>query len=367
MSPSLRMSLFAMLALLLVGGVAHAETTVPWILKQRVGDVWIMTRDLKPLDLAVNDTLPAETIVVTRETGRAVLVRGGEHIILQPNTRLMLLKSGDVATRLEQTRGKATYQVTRRIIPHFRVDTPFVAAVVKGTVFEVDVTENEARVAVQEGMVAVKSRGGRAATLLQPGMVAAVGAARTTVIDLTDSGGQARKVSRDELSGTRGFLGTIDWNSFGVEPAPAGTTAVGAPALRQSVGESVDREHLQLRLQSNESAALDFMGGAAWHLDPKSGDRARKDDGTSADSPGTSGLAQAAPAAPAASTAPTSLAIPGESSLLNSLYVPPWRQRQNVTLEFLFASTMLGRIAIGMMAVLLVYFISRRVQRLRRR
>lgn len=354
----------AALALLLVGGMARAETALPWIIKQRVGDVWIMTRDLKPLDLAVNDVLPADTVVVTRETGRAVLTRGGEHIILQPNTRLMIPKSGDVSTRLEQTRGKATYEVTRKIIPHFRVDTPFVAAVVKGTVFVVDVSETEARVEVSQGLVAVKSRDGRAATLLKPGMVAAVGAVRTTVIDLTDAGGHSRKVSGDEVSGTGSPLNAIDWDNFGIEPAPGATTVSTAPALRQSLDENHDREHLQLRLQPSERGAFDIIEGATWQMGPPRRDSAREDDAPPAASSGTSGLAHADQPAPHAGT---HTAIRGGSSLLKSLYVPPWRQRQNVTLEFLFASTLFGRIAIGMMAVLLVYFISRRIQRIRRR
>jgi hypothetical protein len=57
-----------------------------------------------------------------------------------------------------------SFRVDRRNVPHFEVTTPFLAAIVKGTKFEVSVHDDHADVNVSEGKVEVRSAISRAAT-----------------------------------------------------------------------------------------------------------------------------------------------------------------------------------------------------------
>jgi hypothetical protein len=123
-----------------------------------------------PAAVQPNQALPGDSWVETGSSGRAVLVRGLETIALGPNSRVQL-PSQEVNgnTQVLQTLGKALYQVGKQKAPHFQVDTPYLAAVVKGTTFIVSVSEAGSSVDVTEGLVLVTTPDGSDSEFVKPG------------------------------------------------------------------------------------------------------------------------------------------------------------------------------------------------------
>ena len=78
-------------------------------------------------------------------------------------------------TRLVQQVGTMLYKVHHTGVPHFAVQTPMLAAVVKGTSFTVIVEKDRAAVQVTDGVVEVSSAVGQARRLVERGVTVYVG------------------------------------------------------------------------------------------------------------------------------------------------------------------------------------------------
>jgi hypothetical protein len=141
-----------------------------WRIVQSAGAVKAGGAGFMPAAVQPNQALPADAWVETGAAGRVVLVRGLETIALGPNSRVQL-PSEDVNgnTQVLQTLGSALYQVGKQKAPHFQVDTPYLAAVVKGTTFTVTVTDASSSVDVTEGLVQVTTPDGSDAEFVRPG------------------------------------------------------------------------------------------------------------------------------------------------------------------------------------------------------
>jgi FecR protein len=117
-------------------------------------------------------------VINTGRNGRAVLVRGEEYLVVAPNSRIRVAdpaKSGGF-TQIVEHFGNVIYKIKKMTMPHFAVETPFLAAVVKGTTFSVTVTEKGASVQVIEGKVEVATRDGGATFMVLPGDIGSVSA-----------------------------------------------------------------------------------------------------------------------------------------------------------------------------------------------
>jgi len=136
--------------------------------------------------------------VLTGETGRAVVVRGGEYVIVSPKSRLRIAKpkSESGFTQFIQYAGSVLFKIEKKETPHFRVETPYLAAVVKGTTFNVAVTPAGATVQVTEGRVEVSTLDGGAIDLIVPGRVARVDAGDRQLLKVL---GQDEKAIRSPL------------------------------------------------------------------------------------------------------------------------------------------------------------------------
>src|SRR3546814_9337413 len=122
--------------------------------------------------------------VITGPNARAVLVRGEEYAIVAPNTRLEIAdpaKSGGLWQIVESS-GNIVFSIKKKLTPHFGVQTPYLAAVVKGTTFSVTVDGTGASVQVVEGAVEVSTLDGGARDLILPGAIATVGATDHSVL-----------------------------------------------------------------------------------------------------------------------------------------------------------------------------------------
>ncbi|KPH04839.1 hypothetical protein CO657_36290 (plasmid) [Rhizobium acidisoli] len=113
-------------------------------------------------DLRTGDVVPNGAWVSTGPRGRAQLVRGVETIGLQPNTTASFTtKPGGFftprKTEIVQQVGALDLEIEKLSQPHTTVQTPYLAAVVKGTIFHVTVGKTKASVAVDRGLVQVTS------------------------------------------------------------------------------------------------------------------------------------------------------------------------------------------------------------------
>lgn len=117
-------------------------------------------------------------VITTGPNARAVLVRGEEYAVVAPNSRLQVADpaaTGGLTQFLEKI-GNVVFSVKKMANPHFGVQTPYLAAVVKGTTFSVTVDDSGASVQVVEGAVEVATHDGGAREVLRPGSIASVGA-----------------------------------------------------------------------------------------------------------------------------------------------------------------------------------------------
>ncbi|MBJ3784023.1 FecR family protein [Devosia sediminis] len=141
----------------------------------------------------------------TGADGRVGLTRGKETIELGSDSEITLLDAGsELKTSVKQNHGTVTVDVERRNVHHFSVQTPFLAAVVKGTRFTVIVGDGGAEVDVDRGVVQVQDTSRDLVTEIRPGQQAAV----LKDVPLNVSGGG--QVAIFTFEGERVVPGTTD-------------------------------------------------------------------------------------------------------------------------------------------------------------
>ena len=176
--------------LIVLASPAMAKDGAAWIVTQKSGDVRVLRNGVQPASLAVRSALSAGDVIATGSNGRAMLTRGGDYVVVAPGRRLLLPKEEQKSgfTRLIQQVGTMLYKVKHTGVPHFAVETPILAAVVKGTSFTVVVDDKRAAVQVTEGLVEVSAATGDARRLVEGGMTVYVGRERPSEIVVVKPG-----------------------------------------------------------------------------------------------------------------------------------------------------------------------------------
>lgn len=151
--PLLRALLLA--ALVLLPATANASD---WVVKRVSGIVYFVAPGVEAFRVKKGMVFEKGYTIGTRAGARALIGRGSETIAVGPNTTFAMstFRSNGAKTTLLQRKGTIEVDVEKRQQPHFTVETPFFAAVVKGTRFEVNVQGKQARVSVERGVVAVE-------------------------------------------------------------------------------------------------------------------------------------------------------------------------------------------------------------------
>ncbi|WP_186418736.1 FecR domain-containing protein [Bosea sp. CS1GBMeth4] len=158
---------------------AAQEQDNVWRVGKVSGEAWIAGAAVQQASLGNSAALRPGDTIRTGRTGRVLLVRGAESMLVSPNSQVVLPTASGAgrSTTILQQAGSILLDVEKRNVQHFEVETPFLAAVVKGTQFRVTVTPGGARVDVQRGQVEVADfRSGQYA-LVQPGQAASVAGA----------------------------------------------------------------------------------------------------------------------------------------------------------------------------------------------
>ncbi len=220
------------------------------------------------LQLAAGDWVPLERGMVvsddrplrTLASGRAELQRGNERISLGPNTQVQIHdRTGKQFTTVQQYFGTVSVEAEVRDVQHFAVQTPFLAAVVKGTRFEVRSSEAGCAVEVLRGQVAVEERATGANVLVAAGQQARIGPGEPFAV----SGKGVLPVirtSEGEVSGSDGVTVTTGPDD--------GHGQTGAPGLRLGVnkdkGERPDAPGLRLDVGNGAGTNVGVgVGGGA--------------------------------------------------------------------------------------------------------
>lgn len=182
-----------------------AAASASWTIAQKSGDVRVLRSGKTPASVQIKARLLAGDVVATGADGRAMMTNGDDYVIVSPGSRVTLPAKEEASgfTRLVQQVGTLLYKVKHTGVPHFAVDTPMLAAVVKGTTFTVVVGAERSAVQVTEGLVEVSTLDGRDRRLVEKGVTVHVGRDQPDRIvrfqaggiQDSDSGGQAVQIS----------------------------------------------------------------------------------------------------------------------------------------------------------------------------
>ena len=148
-----RTAFVAAVFVLVLIGAASADQ---WHIARSSGVIWVGSSTAQLVSLGPTTDVAGGATVMTGDDGRAFLVRGSQTLLIGPNT-VVTLPDGDSngITTILQRAGEITFDVDHQKIDHFKVETPFLAAVVKGTNFTVRVDDDGATVTVNRGLVEV--------------------------------------------------------------------------------------------------------------------------------------------------------------------------------------------------------------------
>jgi hypothetical protein len=161
-----------------------------WSVGKSSGEVWVTTSGAEQASLNQEEILRPGDTIRTGHNGRVLLVRGEETILVAPNSVIGLpeQKKDGLSTTILQQAGSILLDVEKRNVKHFEVETPYLAAVVKGTRFSVTVGAASTSVAVRRGLVEVSDFKSGDVAQVMPGQAATLFAHGKPGLTLSGSG-----------------------------------------------------------------------------------------------------------------------------------------------------------------------------------
>ena len=129
-----------------------------WTVAKVSGHAWTGV-DPSRADIAVGMPIAPGISVFTAERSRVMLQRGTESMVIGPKSVVAVAErpTEGLSTTVLEKAGSVSFDVEKQNVQHFSVETPMLAAVVKGTHFTVSVGSVAGGVAVQRGTVQVTS------------------------------------------------------------------------------------------------------------------------------------------------------------------------------------------------------------------
>ena len=126
--------------------------------------------------LVRGDIVPDDRVIRTLKDGRVEFQRDKETISVAADTQIQIIdRAGKKFTTVRQYFGQIEVEAEVRNVRHFEVDTPYLAAVVKGTRFVVTSGNGGASVKVKRGLVSVDAIGSHAHVDIPAGQTVDVG------------------------------------------------------------------------------------------------------------------------------------------------------------------------------------------------
>ena len=171
-----------------LSGIVLASLLLP---DTALADDWVAAKLRGPVFQYVDDhwirlergmIVPDDRPIQTLGEGHVEFTRGQETIDVGPATQIRILARGTAskpATAVSQYFGSVSIEAQVDIVQHFTVQTPYLAAIVKGTRFTVSASKVGTSVSVERGHVAVEDRTDHTHVLLSVGQSADVDVRRS--------------------------------------------------------------------------------------------------------------------------------------------------------------------------------------------
>jgi hypothetical protein len=247
-----------------------------WQVKKSSGEVWMGSSGVQQASVKADEMLKPGDTIRTGRNGRILLIRGEESILIAPNSVVGLPaeKKNGLATTITQQAGSILLDVEKKNVKHFEVETPYLAAVVKGTQFRITVNASGAKVDVVRGQVEVSEfRSGQIAQVM-PGQHAMVLSRGNAGLSLSGSGtfqpiqhGQPRPPSVERVPVPRNGLSPPGKpTSASMEQQHRGTHGVrhGSTRISSSLGEvRLNIHRVTHGLARNSGVGHGARGGAS--------------------------------------------------------------------------------------------------------
>ena len=252
-----RSLLFACSALALAAGSVQAAE---WRLVEVSGTVRIAVPGAEAAPARLNQTAPTGSSITTALGGRAALDNGLQHIVVGSNSRMTVAPDAGGFTRVMQDLGAVMFKVDKQKAPHFRVDTPLLAAIVKGTTFTVVVGPQSDSVNVAEGLVEVRSNATDMASDVPAGSSGAVSRDAPQSVQVigtvTSTSGESAAVTIEPLDYKTVSGGLVDSGGPTALYSEAGAIASNNGSAGASPGaESVGQGALPIEVARNDRQA----------------------------------------------------------------------------------------------------------------
>jgi hypothetical protein len=167
-------------------GIARADD---WTADKLRGQVLqLIDGNWQPLNRGM--VVPDSRSIRTLANGRVTLSRGNETLDIGPDTQIQIYDKGGRKpfTTVKQSFGSVSVEAEVRQVRHFAVQTPYLAAVVKGTRFTVTSGKAGASVSVRRGHVAVEDKQDKTHVTLSVGQTASVGPATGGALEVEGRG-----------------------------------------------------------------------------------------------------------------------------------------------------------------------------------
>ena len=253
----------ALVAILCAGpGSAWADGTGAWVATQASGSVSESGADGHWQSVVAGSTLTDGAHVKTGPDGKLVLSHRQDTVTASPNSEFELPRDGEagVGPSVLETLGTLLFRIEHTPQRRFEVDAPYLAAVVKGTVFTVSVGADGNAVHVAEGAVEVTTRLGKEVALIRPGQTAVVSPSGR---DMSIMGGQGRgETPRRSESDDRGGQREARKSAFAITRT-LGEEHLDVPAASKGLLESGGPVPGRKRVAATASGGSDAAGQAS--------------------------------------------------------------------------------------------------------
>ena len=170
------LALLLAMSVFICSGLSARAADGSWQVGKASGEVWVTNLGVQRASVTSETTIRAGDQIMTGQNGRVLLVRGEESILISPNTVISVSdqNADGMTTTIMQRAGSILLEVEKRNVKHFEVDTPYLAAVVKGTKFSVSLDDTGSHVEVFRGQVEVSAHKSGEIAEVTPGQTATV-------------------------------------------------------------------------------------------------------------------------------------------------------------------------------------------------
>jgi hypothetical protein len=207
-----------------------------WRIAKMSGDVRIFQNNVTWVSLNPSRTIKPGDAIWTGHNGRVMLSSDSGRVLLKPRSLVKIPKQNlsKNTTVLFQSMGTLEADINKRDDQHFSIQSPYLAAVVKGTKFTLEIKDGRTRLDVTEGLVE--------ATDTESGQVVEVAAGQHvsktngTASGLSgnapgaDSSGSGGTSGPDGLNGSGSGSGSPSGGSAGSGSSAGGSAASGGGA-----------------------------------------------------------------------------------------------------------------------------------------